>query len=397
MATKKTNGEGSIYYSESKKLYEGKITIGFDSNGKQIRKSVYAKKKTDVVQKLNKLKSDLLNNDITQNNNATIYEIAKQYINNQYEANQVSASTLLRNKNTLAIIDKLDLAHIPIQKVTNSQLSNELLKIKDYSNSIISKVYGLLSTSYNQAVINNIVKSNPFLIKDAILRVKSNKENKKVEALTIDEQKAFINELEKSNDEYKDVFYIAMYTGARIGEILALFGSNINLETNYIAINKTLTKSENEKPVVGKTTKTYAGTREIPITKHLLPIISKYANNKDELIFTKNNKIINPSTINMHFKKICKDANIRALINPNKKVYKKAGIINVNLKTSSVNTHMLRHTFATRCIEAGVSAVALSRILGHKDIQTTLNTYTSVFNKFKEDELAKINKYFDTI
>ena len=46
---------------------------------------------------------------------------------------------------------------------------------------------------------------------------------------------------------------------------------------------------------------------------------------------------------------------------------------------------MLRHTFATRYIEAGVSAVALSRILGHKDIQTTLNIYTSVFNKFKED------------
>lgn len=397
MATKKTNGEGSIYYSESKKLYEGKITIGFDSNGKQIRKSVYAKKKTDVVQKLNKLKSDLLNNDITQNNNATIYEIAKQYINNQYEANQVSASTLLRNKNTLAIIDKLDIAHIPIQKVTNNQISNELLKIKDYSNSIISKIYGMLSTAYNQAVINNVVKTNPFLIKGAILRVKSNKDDKKVDALTIDEQKAFISELEKSNDEYKDIFYIAMYTGARIGEILGLFGSNINLKTNYIIIDKTLTKNENDEPIVGKTTKTYAGTREIPITKHLIPVISKYASDKNELIFTKNNEIIAPATINSHFKKICKNANIRVLINSNKKVYREAGISNVNLKTSSVNTHMLRHTFATRCIEAGVSAVALSRILGHKDIQTTLNTYTSVFNKFKEDELAKINKYFDTI
>ena len=397
MATKKTNGEGSIYYSESKKLYEGKITIGFDANGKQIRKSVYAKKKTDVVQKLNKLKSDLLNNDITQNNNATIYEIAKQYINNQFEANQVSASTLLRNKNTLAIIDKLDIAHIPIQKVTNNQISNELLKIKDYSNSIISKIYGMLSTAYNQAVINNIVKTNPFLIKGAILRVKSNKDDKKVDALTINEQKAFISELENSNDEYKDIFYIAMYTGARIGEILGLFASNINLKTNYITIDKTLTKNENDEPIVGKTTKTYAGTREIPITQHLLPIISKYASDKDELIFTKNNEIIAPATINSHFKKICKNANIRVLINSNKKVYREAGISNVNLKTSSVNTHMLRHTFATRCIEAGVSAVALSRILGHKDIQTTLNTYTSVFNKFKEDELSKINKYFDTI
>lgn len=397
MATRKTNGEGSIYYSESKKLYEGKVTVGIEPNGKLIRKSVYGKKKSEVVQKMNKLKAEFINNDFTQNNDATIYDIAKQYINNQFEANQVSASTLLRNKNTLSIIDKLDIAHIPIQKVTNIQLSNELLKIKDYSNSIISKIYGMLSTAYNQAVINNIVKTNPFLIKGAILRVKSNKDDKKVDALTIDEQKAFINELEKSNDEYKDIFYIAMYTGARIGEILGLFGSNINLKTNYIIIDKTLTKNENDEPIVGKTTKTYAGTREIPITKHLLPIISKYASDKDELIFTKNNEIIAPATINSHFKKICKNANIRVLINSNKKVYREAGISNVNLKTSSVNTHMLRHTFATRCIEAGVSAVALSRILGHKDIQTTLNTYTSVFNKFKEDELSKINKYFDNI
>lgn len=397
MATRKTNGEGSIYYSESKKLYEGKVTVGIEPNGKLIRKSVYGKKKSEVVQKMNKLKAEFINNDFTQNNDATIYDIAKQYINNQFEANQVSASTLLRNKNTLSIIDKLDIAHIPIQKVTNSQLSNELLKIKDYSNSIISKIYGMLSTAYNQAVINNIVKTNPFLIKGAILRVKSNKDDKKVDALTIDEQKAFINELEKSNDEYKDIFYIAMYTGARIGEILGLFGSNINLKTNYITIDKTLTKNENDEPIIGKTTKTYAGTREIPITKHLLPIISKYASDKDELIFTKNNEIIAPATINSHFKKICKNANIRVLINSNKKVYREAGISNVNLKTSSVNTHMLRHTFATRCIEAGVSAVALSRILGHKDIQTTLNTYTSVFNKFKEDELSKINKYFDNI
>lgn len=397
MASKKTNGEGSIIYRESKKLYEGRITIGFDSTGKQLRKSVYAKTKTKLIEKMNKLKAEFINNDISQNNNVTIYEIAKHYLETRYKANQISLVSLLRGRNTLNIINTLEFVHIPIQKVTNNQISNELLNITDYSNSVISKIYGLLSTAYNQAVINNIVKSNPFLIKDAILRVKSNKENKKIEALTIDEQKAFINELERTKDEYRDVFYVAIYTGARIGEILALFGSNINLETNYITINKTLTKSENEKPVIGKTTKTYAGTREIPITKHLIPIISKYASDKDELIFTKNNKIIDPSTINTHFKKICKDANIKTLINPNKKVYKKAGIINVNLKTSSVNTHMLRHTFATRCIEAGVSAVALSRILGHKDIQTTLNTYTSVFNKFKEDELNKINIYLDII
>ena len=44
-------------------------------------------------------------------------------------------------------------------------------------------------------------------------------------------------------------------------------------------------------------------------------------------------------------------------------------------------------------VESGMSAVVIQRILGHKDIQTTLNTYTSVFNKFKEDEIGKLDQY----
>ena len=77
-----------------------------------------------------------------------------------------------------------------------------------------------------------------------------------------------------------------------------------------------------------------------------------------------------------------------------KKKKNKNGEKEVNLKSSNVNTHMLRHTYATRCIESGMSAVVLSKLLGHKDIETTLNTYTSVFNRFKEDE---IQKYLDYI
>ena len=65
----------------------------------------------------------------------------------------------------------------------------------------------------------------------------------------------------------------------------------------------------------------------------------------------------------------------------------------VNWQTSDATTHMLRHTYATRCIEAGMSAVVLSKLLGHKDIQTTLDTYTSVFNRFKVDEVQKYLDY----
>ena len=56
---------------------------------------------------------------------------------------------------------------------------------------------------------------------------------------------------------------------------------------------------------------------------------------------------------------------------------------------------MLRHTYATRCIEAGMSPVVLQRLLGHKDISITLNTYTSVLNQFKNDEIIKLDNYLN--
>lgn len=58
---------------------------------------------------------------------------------------------------------------------------------------------------------------------------------------------------------------------------------------------------------------------------------------------------------------------------------------------------MLRHTYATRCIEADIPAPVLQKLLGHKDISITINTYTSIFNKFKEDALNNYINYIQNI
>ena len=59
-----------------------------------------------------------------------------------------------------------------------------------------------------------------------------------------------------------------------------------------------------------------------------------------------------------------------------------------------ITTHTLRHTYGTRCIESGMQPVVVQKLMGHTDIQITLNTYTSVFDEFKQKEIDKVNQYF---
>lgn len=165
--------------------------------------------------------------------------------------------------------------------------------------------------------------------------------------------------------------------GLRIGEVLALSTENIDLENKLLYVKRTLTNDKEFAIILGNKTKTYAGNRTLPIPDFLMPIFEeqiKYSNeNLHNLIFTTNDNYIRTSAINKELKRIFEE----------------------ELKTSSKNisTHCLRHTYGTRCIEAGMTAVVLQRLMGHKDVTVTLNTYTSVFNKFKEDELKKVNNY----
>lgn len=387
---KRGNGEGTIYYSESLKKWVGQFTAGRKDNGKLNRKSVYGNTRKEVKEKITKALAEIQNNTFIEKNDVTLIDVVNSYCEQQYNANKLSEASYLRKKETVKIISKLKIAEMKIQNINIKDINESLVQIKNYSNSVIAKICGLLSTCFDYAILLKLINSNPFKIKGAILRPKSTREDKKVDALTIEEQKLFISQLNKSDDEYRDIFYIAIYSGMRISEILALKSEDIDLKNRTININKTLTKDKNGKTILGKTTKTYAGTREIPFLGVLYTILSNYTN--PGFLFLHDGNFIGHNTINTHFKKICKDANIRVTT-----VKKKKKDTYVNLKTSEVNTHMLRHTFATRCIESGMSAVVLSKLLGHADIETTLNTYTSVFNKFKENELKKAETYLGQI
>lgn len=379
---KRGNGEGSIIYHKKLKRWMGSYTFG----GK--RKYIYGKTRTEVKDKLNKALVDIANEKYVDKSNITLLNIINMNIEEQFRSNKISEVTYKRKSDTKKIIERYKIANMPIQKISTVDINDFLINLTDYSNSVISKVSQMLKSAFDKSLLLNILSSNPFSIKGLITIPKSKKENKKIDSLTIEEQKLFVKELEKNYDKYTDIFYILLFTGMRIGEVLALSSDDIDLNKKIIHISKTLTKDKNDKIIIGNSTKTYSGVRDIPITDLIYKYLENSHKSGNKTLFSQNGKIISPNTINSHFKRICKNANIK-VVNTKKKKYDKF----VNLKSSSVNTHMLRHTYATRCIESGMSAVVLSKLLGHKDIETTLNTYTTVFNKFKQEEIDKYLNY----
>ena len=177
---------------------------------------------------------------------------------------------------------------------------------------------------------------------------------------------------------YKYQLLIEIYSGCRMGEINALTIDDVNFETGNLEIWRTVTKTRNGnmklEPVLGETTKTQEGTRLVPMCDELLPImhevVDNYKPNKEKLLFPNLNGIsccISTSQVNSAFKRICKNAGIK-----------------------EYGQHMLRHTFATRCIENGVEIASLSSILGHTDVNTTM-IYVDVFGPQKKKEMEKFN------
>lgn len=374
---RRENGEGTIFEDKKNKRWIGQYISGIAEDGKAIRKSVYGKTQKEVVNKLNEVKYQMNNDIYVEKNGIKLVKIMEDIREEKLASNTISGGQYARLKWTINKIKNSKLGEMKIQDVTKNDIQEFLNSIKDLSDSYIKKLYEQFVQAYRRAEIKKSITYNPMY---EVIKPKSDKQTKVVEALDINMQKAFteyLNNVSIENEPYKNIFLIQMYMGLRIGEVLALSTENIDLENKLLYVKRTLTNDKEFAIILGNKTKTYAGNRTLPIPDFLVPIFEeqlKYANeNLYNLIFTTNDNYIRTSAINKELKRIFEE----------------------ELKTSSKNisTHCLRHTYGTRCIEAGMTAVVLQRLMGHKDVTVTLNTYTSVFNKFKEDELKKVNTY----
>lgn len=285
---KRGNGEGTIYYSERLNKWVGQFTAGRKADGKLNRKSVYGNTRKEVKEKMTTALSDIQKNIYIDKNDITIGQLGEDIINQKFESNNIKEITYGRLLGTFEHIKKSNLYNIKIQNVKPAELQEFMNTKKKYANSHIDKIYELLGSIFKEAINRDYIYRNPL---NRVLKPKSEKLDKKIEALTLEEQKEFLKAVR--GETYEDIMIIALYTGMRIGELLSLTPNDIDLTKNIIDINKTLTKNKNGKVILGDTTKTYNSCRIIPITSlyktNLQHSLNNMIPNEHNLIFTQPN------------------------------------------------------------------------------------------------------------
>nr|WP_316616977.1 site-specific integrase [uncultured Ruminococcus sp.] len=366
-------GEGSIYYVKSRNRYAGQVNLMIE--GQSERRTVYGKTERDVKNKLLELQVQAKAGTLEPKKKpqiVTIYDLAEKMIEAQLALNQIRQSSYDRKKSTLKMLDGI--SDQQLVEVTEDDLIEYFRSVLSYSQSCINKIYQLLGAVFLKAINKNIIEINPLR---NIRRPKSKKKTIPVRALTIDEQSKLLNVLKTEDVRYSEIMLLSMFTGMRIGEVCALTAEDINLKDNTINVCKTVSRGEYGKTIICET-KTSAGMRTLHINPDVAKFLRTCIGEKDfGLLFkSSNNKLVTTNQVNYSYAKVLKDHNI-----VDNSVYGK------------VDLHSLRHTYATRCIEAGMPAKVLQQILGHTDISITLDVYCSVFKKYSDEHLAVADEY----
>lgn len=169
--------------------------------------------------------------------------------------------------------------------------------------------------------------------------------------------------------QYKTFFSFLYFTGCRKGEVLALNWHDIDFENEIIKINKNLTRKIKNNAYLITTPKNYSSTRNIKIPKNLLSLLIEYSKtiNKKGFLFG-GNKPLPEITIDRKMIYYCQISGVK-----------------------KIRIHDFRHSHASYLVSQGVDIVSISKRLGHKNIEQTLNTYSHVLNNDEESAMNALN------
>lgn len=262
----------------------------------------------------------------------------------------------------LGDFDMEELLPVTLQKFTTFLMS------KNLSPNSINGILSVIKSSLKNAVAVRIVKEEWSCV---IVRPKSRE--KKVDCFSKEEQRKIERFILDSRKANLFGIILALYTGMRIGELLALTWKDIDFNKGLISVDKTCYdgwQNGKYKKIINSA-KTESSVRLIPLPRQLRPFLRQIKNCTD------GNYVIGGRT---EF-----GAEVRTYQRRFERMLAKLGI-------SHKGFHALRHTFATRALEVGVDIKTLSEVLGHSSPTVTLNRYAHSMLEHKCEMMDKVGK-----
>lgn len=256
------------------------------------------------------------------------------------------------------------------------KLYNDLVK-EGYAISSIKIVSAVLNGCFKQAERNGLIERNP--VKLAELPRQTEKKTR--QAMTREQQALF---MEYTKESYLYHFFeVMLRTGMRKGEMQGLKYPDIDRKANVIHVRRTLKYIEHH-GYIEDTPKTRTSTRDIPLTAAVLEHIEAQRNYWGFKVVNMNQYIF----CNERGEALSRER-IQAEIDRTIKRIRAAGH-----DFPRITSHVFRHTFATRAIEAGMQPQVLKTILGHSSLAMTMDLYSHVLPDTKAEEMEKIASVF---
>ena len=390
MAKRRSNGEGSIVKNMRNGIQIGwraSITIGTDDKGKLIRKQFTGKTQQDVKYKLQEYKKQMLMGVLNEDK-LTVSDWFYSWLFD-YRKQDLKPKSFQRYHGIYKnYIENTDFGNIKLNDLRTTHLQRHYKKLLDngVTPTTIRQINTNLKTCLNEAERQGYIQKNWC----KLVTLPKKEDNKEVKVLTKQEQEKFLEAIK--GHELELLYIVALGTGLRIGEILGLKWSDIDFKNNELHVNRSLQKAaiyEDDKIVryeVQETTpKTKNSLRTIPVPQNIIKKLIAHKKEQNELILLLQEEYDNKNYV------FC-----NKLGQPieDKRPGRNLKTILTSISIEPIKFHALRHTYATRLFEAGIPPKTVQHLMGHSDIETTMNIYTHVMKEQKLEAIEKINNIF---
>ena len=370
------------------------------------RKFIYANDLATLREKEKQLMKDQLDGlDLYVAGKATINDTFDRYMSTKYDLRETTRSnySYVWDHFVRDTFGKKKIADIKYSDILQFYLY--LLNESDIALGTLDSIHGLLHPTFQLAVRDEIIRKNP---SDGVIKEigkRAGKSRGVRHALTLEQQRAFMDYIANHPVYYHwwPLFTVLLGTGCRIGEAIGLRWDDLDFEKRTISINHSLVyypvgDSRTSVLRVSKP-KTAAGIRTVPMLDIVYDAFQMEREEQEEtganeteidgmkgfVFVNRNGSAPNPQAINRTIKRIISSYNAEEIIKAKKQ--RREPVI-----LPDFSCHHLRHTFCTRLCENETNLKVIQSIMGHRNIETTMDIYAEATEQKKQESFENLSK-----